>query len=369
MVVGDGVYIAGGVGRPTPQQTGTTLARFERFDIPTGRYERLPDLPIPLDHTGIAAHDGSIYVLGGHGLGPGGTGSTNRAFRYVIAQRTCSKGCPRWPRRAVGGRPSSTTGSTSSAAAWARTFDGSEPGIGLVEAFDTRTSRWSRVTTMPERDHLGVAALGGQIYVYAGRLPDGTTRSPRPLRPGHGHLDTPRRRPGRYERDRAAGLDGVLYTAGGEVPLRGRVLGSAWVYRVASDRWEKDDAAPGNEARLRERAQRRSALPDRRIALPRARSDTARVFTAAAAVSTGGDTGGRASTGGASWSAARWASASSWAGLRAVRGRRRVRARGGGARHLHRRRGDAAGRRPGTPRRRGLPDPRRLLPRGDDVPR
>src|SRR5262245_30923094 len=42
VVVGDSVYIAGGVGRPTPQQTGTTLARFERFDISTGRYQRLP---------------------------------------------------------------------------------------------------------------------------------------------------------------------------------------------------------------------------------------------------------------------------------------------------------------------------------------
>ena len=129
MVVGDSVYIAGGGRPPTLQQTGTTLARFERFDIPTGRYERLPDLLILLDHTGIAAHDGSIYVLGGHGLGPGGAGSTNRAFRYVVAQRTWEELPPMAEAR--GGQGVAVVGDRIYVVGGraTRTFDRSEPSI------------------------------------------------------------------------------------------------------------------------------------------------------------------------------------------------------------------------------------------------
>ena len=101
---------------------------------------------------------------------------------------------------------------------------------------------------MPEpRDHLGVAALGGQIYVYAGRLPDGTTRS---------RLD--RHEPATDTWTRLA--DGPVGTSGIELRWRAtasstppvarcrcaaEVLGSAWVYGVASDRWEETTPLPG----------------------------------------------------------------------------------------------------------------------------
>jgi N-acetylneuraminic acid mutarotase len=247
VVVGDSVYIAGGVGRPTPQQTGTTLARFERFDVTTGRYERLPDLPIALDHIGMAAHAGSIYVLGGHGLGPGGAQSTNRAFRYVIAERKWDELPPMSEAR--GGQGVAVVGDRIYVVGGraTRNFDGSEPSVGLVEAFDTKAGRWSRVTTMPDaRDHLGVAELGGQIYVYAGRIPDGTTRT---------RLDRYDPATNTWTRlaDGPVGTsgivllarDGELYTAGGEVPLHGQALGSAWVYRVAEDRWKETTPLPG----------------------------------------------------------------------------------------------------------------------------
>jgi N-acetylneuraminic acid mutarotase len=246
VAVGDSVYIAGGVGLPK-QGTGTTLARFERYDITTRRYERLPDIPIAVDHTGIAEHDGAIYVIGGHTTGGGDVLATNRVFRYVIATRRweelASMAEPRGGHGVavigdriyvVGGRPN-------------RTFDRSVPSVALVEAFDTRTGRWSRETTMPDpRDHIGVAALGGKIYVYGGREPGGRTRERLdrydPVTHAWTRLaDAP---VGTSGIDLLAG-DGILYTAGGEVPLEGRVLGGAWVYQVDADRWEETTALPG----------------------------------------------------------------------------------------------------------------------------
>ena len=86
---------------------------------------------IPLDHTGIAAHDGSIYVLGGHGLGPGGAGSTNRAFRYVVAQRTWEELPPMAEAR--GGQGVAVVGDRIYVVGGraTRTLDRSEPSIGL----------------------------------------------------------------------------------------------------------------------------------------------------------------------------------------------------------------------------------------------
>ena len=114
-VVGDGVYIAGGVGRPTRSRPAR---HWRASSASTSRPAATSACPTPilLDHTGIAAHDGSIYVLGGHGLGPGGAGSTNRAFRYVVAQRTWEELPPMAEARGGQVWPSSATGSTSSAA-------------------------------------------------------------------------------------------------------------------------------------------------------------------------------------------------------------------------------------------------------------
>jgi hypothetical protein len=246
VVVGDGVFIAGGVGRPRGDGTGETLARFVRYDLTTRRYERLPDLPLALNHVGLASHRGSVYLIGGQYDAEGQVGATNRVFRFDVATR-------RWrelpsmaePRGAhgvavVGDRIVVIGGRTD------RSFDGDRANVGLVEIFDTRTERWSRGASMPApRDHLGVATLDRHVYVLGGRLPSGraVARLDR-LDPASGDWtrlgDAPKATSGV---DLLSG-DGFLYTAGGEVPLEGVVLGGAWIYQPRLDRWEETARLP-----------------------------------------------------------------------------------------------------------------------------
>jgi hypothetical protein len=244
VTVGDGVYIVGGLEADDPPP-GRSVATFERYDLRTRRYEQLPPLPMALNHVGMATHDGDIYVAGGQGEDRGSVIATDRAWRYRPEEERWEELAPMAERRgalgltvagdrllAIGGRVD-------------RTFS-DEPSVAAVEAYDIAADRWSRVSSLPEpRDHLGATTLDGQVYVFGGRLPDG---SPQP------RLDRYNPASGEWTRlaDAPVGTSGIdllpagdaLITAGGERPPDGEVLGGAWSYSVADDRWEDLPALP-----------------------------------------------------------------------------------------------------------------------------
>jgi N-acetylneuraminic acid mutarotase len=237
-VVVDGrVYLAGGLRSVEPPE-GRSVARFERFDPAGGRYERLPDMPVPLDHLGMVAVGRDIYVLGGDTATAGGFEASARTFRFsTVTGKWDELPAMRNARGAhgvavigsriyvVGGRP-------------VRDF-GRVRNIDALESFDVRTKRWSEHAPMPEaREHLGVAALGGSVYAFGGRLPDGNISA---------RLDRYDPDTDSWERLEDAPfatsgiallpLGGRLWTAGGEEPHSVRVFGGAVSYDPAENSW------------------------------------------------------------------------------------------------------------------------------------
>ena len=231
------VYLAGGLRSLDPPE-GRSVARFESFDPRTGRYERLPDMPLALDHLGLVTVGGDIYVVGGGNATADGFEATGRAFRYSIDRRRWTElPAMKSPRAAhgvavigsriyvIGGRP-------------VREF-GRVRNVATVESFDTRTERWEEHSDMPDpREHLGATALDGAIYVFGGRRPDGNVSS---------RLD--RYDPGTDRWTQLADaplatsgiallpVGGDLYTAGGEEPHEVKVFGAAMAYDPADHRW------------------------------------------------------------------------------------------------------------------------------------
>lgn len=238
VAVGDSVYLVGGIGS-IEGPAGRSVATFERFDVAAGTYERLPDLPVPLNHVGIAAHGGDVFVIGGQGEEAGRVMATNRAFRYRVAARRWGELPPMSDRR--GGHALAVVGDRIYVIGGRadRTFNAGQPNVALVESFDTRSGTWSRHESMPEaRDHLGAVAVGGTIYVFGGRLADGTPVA---------RLDSFDPSSGAWSRlpdgpEPTSGIAvlatrGLLWAAGGEQPRAGQVLSGAWGFLLDEQRW------------------------------------------------------------------------------------------------------------------------------------
>jgi N-acetylneuraminic acid mutarotase len=168
--VGDAIYIVGGVITPVVDNFGRSTSAFRRYDPRSGRFTSLPPLPRPLNHVGVAARGNSIYVVGGLGNELEYRSiASDAAWRYDIAKRRWQELEPMPTARgalgaaivddtlyAIGGRngPDSTD---------------------AVEAYDLTRGTWSSRAPIPGpgRDHLGVATLGGYVYVVAGRYDGG----------------------------------------------------------------------------------------------------------------------------------------------------------------------------------------------------
>jgi Kelch motif len=239
VAVGDSIFIAGGISAPT-SAVATSVATFERYDVVARRYERLPDLPLALDHAGIAAVDGAVYVFGGTRTEGPAVRAANRAFRYVIAARRWEE-LPRMrhPRGAHGfavvGRTIYAIGGRVD-----RVYGG-RPSVATVEAFDTQTQQWTETARVADaRDHAGATAFDDQIYVVGGRDLHGNALA---------RLDRYEPATNRWNRlpDPPFATSGisltrvgdVLYAAGGESPSESSVMGEGWAYSPAEGRWRR----------------------------------------------------------------------------------------------------------------------------------
>lgn len=140
--------------------------RVESYDDATGRWERLPDLPVRVDHPMAATVKGlqsnapqGVFVFGGSSGGP-----IARSFRFDL-------GAGRWHE--IDPMP----GPRSAAAAVAvgdRIFIvGGADGTRLVAPtyeYNVSTQKWRTVAAIPTpRDHLAAVALDGGVCAVGGR--------------------------------------------------------------------------------------------------------------------------------------------------------------------------------------------------------
>lgn len=140
--------------------------RVEEYDDATGRWARLPDLPIRVDHPMAATVRGlqssapqGVFVFGGYS-----GGATARSFRFDL-------GADRWEEIAP------MPGPRAAAAAVAfgdRIFVvGGADGTRLVAPtyeYNVSTQQWRSVAAIPtSRDHLAAVAVGGRVCAIGGR--------------------------------------------------------------------------------------------------------------------------------------------------------------------------------------------------------
>lgn len=208
--------------------------RVTRFDPRAERYEDLAPLPQALNHIGLTAYRGDLYVVGGYGeLTDANTRST--FYRYDPDSNRWSR-LPDLPApRAAGGV--GILGNRLIYAGGARNSVAKSD----VFAYDFGAGRWSRLPSMhTRREHVGEAVAGGRLYVLGGRAPASLA------------VDTAERfdpEKGRWERLpplpvpsgglAATEVDGEVIAVGGGNDGAETVTGAVQEYDPATDEWTR----------------------------------------------------------------------------------------------------------------------------------
>lgn len=229
--IGDRIYVVGGY----ISSAGTT-GQMARYDISDDVWSEVAPLPIGVNHPGVTAHRGKLYVLGGNLPGGGdGEPKSARLYRY-------SPGTDRWARlpdapseRAalalvgIGDRLYAAGGYTE------EVFD-----LRTLEIYDLERRRWRRGPKMPSgRNHVGYAVLQGALVVTGGR-PGPTHGSQATIE----SYDPDRRRwstlapmPTARSGHSAAVVSGRLVVLGGEELDGGQTIEQVEIYDADSNSW------------------------------------------------------------------------------------------------------------------------------------
>ena len=162
--IGDRVYVVGGF-----ISTGGTTGKLERYDIAADRWRRLRSMPIAVNHPGVTALDGRVYVLGGNlGVVDGRERKSKRLYRYSPAR-------DRWTRLPDAPTPRAALGlvAIDDRLYAAGGYDESDQRLRTLEIYNPKRRRWTSGPPMPTgRNHVGAAALRGDLVVTGGRPGD-----------------------------------------------------------------------------------------------------------------------------------------------------------------------------------------------------
>lgn len=150
-------FVIGGFGGPD---------RVELYDAAADRWERAPDLPIPVDHPMAAAVTGlqsaapqGVFVFGGYA-----GSATARSFRFDLV-------AARWEEIAPmpGPRAAAAAVAMGSSIFIVGGADGSRL-VAPTYEYNVTTRQWRSVAAIPTpRDHLAAVALDGKICAIGGR--------------------------------------------------------------------------------------------------------------------------------------------------------------------------------------------------------
>jgi N-acetylneuraminic acid mutarotase len=138
---------------------GNSSAQVDLYWPDQRRWSRLPDLPVPVNHT-MAASDGKrLYVMGGYG-----EGFRTKLHLAIVYERGLWRRLPQLPAaRAAGG----------AAAVGGKVYVvGGVGETGLARqmlVFDRKRGRWSTAAGPTPREHLAVTVANGRIYALGGR--------------------------------------------------------------------------------------------------------------------------------------------------------------------------------------------------------
>ena len=157
--IGDRIYVVGGF-----FASGQTTRRMAAYDISADAWRRLRSLPKPVNHPGVAALDGRLYVLGGNS---GGADSHSRAafWRYAPDRN-------RWTRLPNAPTPRAAMGFAARGdrlyAAGGQTEGNSA--VRRLEIYDVSARRWRHGPPMPTgRNHLTAVFAQGTFWAIGGR--------------------------------------------------------------------------------------------------------------------------------------------------------------------------------------------------------
>jgi hypothetical protein len=191
--IDDRVFVAGGYEGPFV---------FEAYDLVADSWSTLADLPLPLDHASLAAHEGSLYLAGG---------GSARLFAYDPATNTWSElGAPPYDRYA-----------SAAVVLGARLYliGGLGPSPETPLRYDFALDEWTTLAPMSvRRDHVGAIVWNGEIHALSGRAADGSNYTSTEIY--NPTSDTWRAGSSMHEGRSGFGateLGGKLYVAGGEL--------------------------------------------------------------------------------------------------------------------------------------------------------
>jgi len=210
-------------------ETGANSRRVDAYDPVRDVWTRLPDLPVSVDHASAASSRGRLVVVGGYAPD---RRPLRAAFLFDGARW---RSLPRPPEE----RAAAAAAATADGTVWVvggRTRDGLAT---TMLALDLRTLRW-RVARGPEpREHLAATALGGRVYAIGGRRAGYDTNlatvqayDPRTSRWSRlPDLPAPRGGTG------AAAIAGRIVSVGGESPAG--TERTVWALRPSTRRWAR----------------------------------------------------------------------------------------------------------------------------------
>jgi len=247
VVLNDKIYVIGGEDKASGGGQKNTL---EIYDIAQGKWVNDTEpMPIALDHTAAAVHDGKIYVVGGFLKRKV---PTDKLFIYdpQINQWQEGKSLP----------------SSIGAALNAQFIDGilyvvgglnsSHVPVNTNYAYDPKTDTWSTKAPMPTaRQHLQTAVIDGKLFALGGRILGNGVQSEdldeASSNFNRNEMYDPQndswtiRQPMLTKRSgfaATASSDGNLYVFGGEGI--GKVLDSVEKYNPKQDKWTYEKPMP-----------------------------------------------------------------------------------------------------------------------------
>jgi N-acetylneuraminic acid mutarotase len=156
--IGGSIYVVGGFTRPSH-----TTATVESYEIDRDRWQRLPSMPVAVNHPAVTSYEGFLYVYGGYrdaSFGP----VTAALQRYdpVAAKWKLLPPAPT-PRAAaamvgLGGKLFAVGGV------------GNDEVVGTLEVYDIAERQWRTARPMRvAREHIAAVATDDGIYVFGGR--------------------------------------------------------------------------------------------------------------------------------------------------------------------------------------------------------
>lgn len=172
------IYLIGGFGRGEGRRPTAPRAMLA-YDPASDRWAEVAEIPEGLNHAGLAAVGGRLYILGGF---QGSSRAPTGAVRiYDPAAGTWRDGAPMPTARGalavavLGGRIHALGGNAARGVTLEPHEHGAAAGdrsVGTHEVYDPAQDTWTRSEPMPTpRNHLGAAAVAGKIHVVGGRVP------------------------------------------------------------------------------------------------------------------------------------------------------------------------------------------------------